>query len=51
MLLGKTDANDVLSMVKKFLNKSSLDYNDMSMSIIKEIIPFVVNPFTWSILV
>ena len=34
-------------MVKKFSNKSSLDCNDMSMSIIKEIIPFVVNPFTY----
>ena len=34
------------SIVKKFSNKSSLDFNDMSMSNIKEIIPFVVNPFT-----
>ena len=34
-------------IVKKFSNKSSLDCNDMSMSIIKEIIPFIVNPFTY----
>ena len=47
MLLSKTDAKEILSMVKKFSNKSSLDCNDMSMSIIKEIIPFVVNPFTY----
>ena len=33
--------------MKKFPNKSSLDCNDMSMSIMKEIIPFVVNPFTY----
>ena len=47
MLLSKTDAKEILSIVKKFSNKSSLDCNDMSMSIIKEIIPFVVNPFTY----
>ena len=47
MLLGKTDAKEKFSMVKKFSNKSSLDCNDMSMSIIKEIIPFVVSPFTY----
>ena len=45
MLLSKTDAKEILSMVKKFSNKSSLDCNDISMSIFKEIIPFVVNPF------
>ena len=33
--------------MKKFSNKSSLDCNDMSMSIIKEIIPFVGKPFTY----
>ena len=47
MLLSKTNANETLSSVKKFSNKSSLDCNDMSMSLIKEIIPFVVNPFTY----
>ena len=47
MLLSKTDAKEILSIVKKFSNKSTLDCNDMSMSIIKEIIPFVVNPFTY----
>ena len=47
MLSSKTDAKEILSIVKKFSNKSSLDCNDMSMSIIKEIIPFVVNPFTY----
>ena len=47
MLLNKTNANETLSIVKKFSNKSSLDCNDMSMSLIKEIIPFVVNPFTY----
>ena len=47
MLLGETDAKEILSMVMKLSNKSSLDCNDMSMSIIKEIIPFVVNPFTY----
>ena len=40
-------AKDILSIVKKFSNKSSLDCNDMSMSIIKEIIPFVVSVFTY----
>ena len=34
-------------MVNKFSNKSSLDCNDMSMSIIKEIFPFVLNRFTY----
>ena len=48
MLLSKTDAKEILSMVKKFSNKSCLDCNDVSMSIIKEIIPFVVNPFTYN---
>ena len=47
MLLSKTDAKGILSIVKKFSNKSSLDCNDMSISIIKEIIPFVVIPFTY----
>ena len=35
-------------MVRKYSNKSSLDCNEMSMSIIKEIIPFVVSPFTYT---
>ena len=47
MLFSKTDANEILSMVKKFSYKSSLDCNDMSTSVIKEIIPSVVNPFTY----
>ena len=47
MMLGKTDAKEILSIVEKFSNKSSLDFNDMSMYIINEIIPFVVNPFTY----
>ena len=47
MLLSETDAKEIFSMVKKFSNKSSLDCNDISMPIIKEIIPFVVNPFTY----
>ena len=47
MLLSKTDAKEILSIVKKFSNKSYLDCNDMSMSINKEIIPFVVSPFTY----
>ena len=34
-------------MAKKFSNKSYLDCNDTSMSTIKEIIPFVVNPLTY----
>ena len=46
MLLSKIDAKEILSIVNKFSNKSSLDCNDMTMSIINEIIPFVVNPFT-----
>ena len=33
--------------MKTFSYKSSLDCNDMSMCIIKEIIPSVVNPFTY----
>ena len=48
MLLSKTDAKETLSMVTKFSNKSFFDCNDMSMSIIKEIIPFVVNQFTYN---
>ena len=47
MLLSKTDAKEILSTVEKFSNKSSLDCMDTSMSIIKEIIPFFVNPFTY----
>ena len=47
MSLSKTDAKEILSIVKKFSNKSSLDCNDLSMSIIKEIVPSVVNPFTY----
>ena len=45
-MLSKTDANEILSG-KKFSNKTSLDCNDMSMSVVKEIIPFVINPFTY----
>ena len=47
MLLSKTDVKEILSIVKKFSNKSSLDCNDMSMSIIKEIIALAVNLFTY----
>ena len=47
MLLSKTDAKEILSIVKRFSNKSSIDCNDMNMSIIKEIFPFLVNPFTY----
>ena len=47
MMLSETDAKDILTILRKFSNKSSLDCNDMSMFIIKEIIPFVVNPFTY----
>ena len=47
MLLGKADAKEISFIGKKFSKKSSLDCNDMSMSIIKEIIPFIVNPFTY----
>ena len=41
MLPSEADAKEILSMVKKFSIKSSSDCNDMSMSIIKQIIPFV----------
>ena len=50
MLLRKIDAKDILSIVRKFSNKSSLDCNDMNMSIIKEIIAFVVSPFTYIVI-
>ena len=46
-MLGETEANEILSMSKKFSNNSSLDCNDVSMSIIKEVILFVVDPFTY----
>ena len=45
--LNKSSLHEILSIVKKFSNKSSLDCNDMSMSINKQIIPFVVNLFTY----
>ena len=47
MLLSETDAKDILTILRKFSNKLSLDCHDMSMFIIKEIIPFVVNPITY----
>ena len=47
MLLDDTDVDEILSMVKMLSNKSSLDFNDMSMYTIKEIIPFVVSSFTY----
>ena len=46
-LLSETDVKEILSIVKEFSTKSSIDCNDLSMSIIKEIIRFVVNPFTY----
>ena len=39
--------NEILSIVKTFSNKSPLDCNNIGMSIIKEIIPFVVSHFTY----
>ena len=39
--------NAIVDPIKKFSNKSSLDYNDMSMPIIKEINTFIANPITY----
>ena len=47
MLSNKADVEEILCIVRKFSNKSLLDCKDMSMSIIKEIIIFVLSPFTY----
>lgn len=47
MFLRKTDENEILNIVRNFGNKLSLDCNDFSMALVKDIIPYVIQPFTF----
>ena len=47
-MLSEINAKEILSILRALSIKSSLDCNDISISIIKEIIPFVVNAFTYN---
>lgn len=45
--LRNTDENEILNIVRNFGNKLSLDCNDFSMALVKDIIPYVIQPFTF----
>lgn len=47
MFLRNTDENEILNIVRNFGNKLSLDCNDFSMALVKDIIPYVIQPFTF----
>lgn len=47
LYLRGVEENEVISIVHKFTNKRSKDFNDIDMWLVKEIINYIVTPFTY----
>lgn len=47
IFLERVQASEILKIVYEFANKKSNDYTDMNMSLIKQIIDVIVEPFTY----
>ena len=47
MFLFETNVSEIITIVSKLTQKTSIDCNDMNMSLVKNIIHLVVQPFTY----
>ena len=47
MFLSETNVSEIITIVSKLTQKTSTDCNDMNMSLVKNIIHLVVQPFTY----
>lgn len=47
IFLERVQVSEILKIVYEFANKKSNDYTDMNMSLIKQIIDVIVEPFTY----